>query len=434
MGADRLDSVAVIGAGSSGLAACAALQREGISYECLEREADLGGVWNYASPGGRVYRSTHLISSKSLTEFLDFSLPDDCPDFPSHAQVLEYFRAYADAMGLHDHIRFGAGVRRMEREAGGWLLELESGERRSYGAVIIANGHNRDPYWPAQSTEFAGEALHSSQYKHPDQLRGKRVLVVGAGNSGCDIAVDSARIADSTTLSMRRGYHILPKYFHGTPIDICGERVLRWRVPLGVRRLLARVVTYFLLGRLRDAGLPEPDHKLFESHPLINSELVYHARHGDIDVRPDVTGFQDCRAQFADGSEGDFDTVVFATGYELTFPFLDANELNWSDNEHKPGLYLNVFHPDNDDLYVLGMIQPDSGQWGLVDRQARLVAKYLKGIRQGAESAGRFQKKKRAPGNRRTTKYLATPRHSLEVEHFSYRRRLDRELRALSKM
>jgi len=317
----------------------------------------------------------------------------------------------------------------------GWLVELESGERRRYARAVIANGHNWDPSFPEWSgrvredVSFAGLELHSGEYKAPEVLAGRRVLVVGGGNSGCDIAVESSRHATATRLSLRRGYHFLPKFFHGAPIDACGERMLRWGLPLPVRRLLARGMSYFLLGSRVGTGLPKPDHRLFETHPTINSELVYQLRHGALLVRPDVERLTRSGVRYVDGAEEDFDVVVYATGYRLSFPFIDPAELNWRGS--RPQLYLNVFHPERDDLFVLGMIQPDSGQWGLVDRQARLVARYLVASEQGTSRAADLRRRKRGDDRLGRIRYVDTPRHLLEVEHFSYRNRLDREWRRL---
>ena len=411
-----------------------ALGDAGLRFDCLERESDLGGNWNNKLPSGGVCESTHLISSKRLTEYEDFPMPEAWPEYPSHRLVLRYLRDYATRFGLREKIEFGVGVRcATPLDRGGWLLELETGERRRYGCLAVANGHNWDPSWPEFPGEFDGVSIHSREYKDPEILAGRRVLVVGGGNSGCDIAVESSRSAASTRLSLRRGYHFLPKFFHGTPIDICGERMLRWGFPLRLRRALAHAVNYFLQGSRAGTGLPKPDHRLFETHPTINSQLIDRIRHGDLRVRPNIDRLLGDRVRFVDGVEEPFDVIVYATGFKLTFPFLDKALLNWrgDDQTGRPELYLNVFHPDRDDLFVLGMIQPDSGQWGLVEAQAKLVAAYLIGVDCGASGARGFRERKRAANNTGPVRYVGTPRHRLEVEHYSYRRTLRRELRRL---
>ncbi|MEQ8847122.1 NAD(P)-binding domain-containing protein [Botrimarina sp.] len=442
VGLERRERVAVIGAGTSGLAMVRRLREGGLAVDCLERERDLGGNWNIALRTSRVFESTHLISSKRLTEYLDHPMPDHWPEYPSHRLVLEYLRGYADRFGLEEAIEYGAGVRRVQpldasRAASGWLVELESGERRRYGSLVIANGHNWDPSFPAWSgragaeSPFTGIEMHSGEYKSPECLRGQRVLVVGGGNSGCDIAVEAAQHAAATRLSLRRGYHLLPKFYRGLPIDQVGENLLRLRLPIAARRALAGLVSYLMLGSRASVGLPKPDHKLFETHPVINSQLVYCLRHGDLEVRPDVERLTEEGVRYVDGSEEEFGVVLYATGYRLSFPFIDKSLLAWRDG--RPQLYLNVFHPERDDLFVLGMIQPDSGQWGLVDRQARLVARCLLASRSDTPAARRFRQEKRGDDRVRRLRYVETARHLLEVEHFGYARRLDREWRRLAR-
>ena len=433
---NRHNHVCVIGAGTSGLAMVKSLLDAGLSVDCLEQENDLGGNWNTALDCSSVYESTHLISSKLLTQYNDYPMPEAWPEFPNQRLILEYVRGYAERFGLTDHIEFGCGVQHAEPspEGKGWLVTLISGERRHYGRLVIANGHNWDPAWPEYEGTFDGLTLHSCQYKRPDVLAGKRVLVVGGGNSGCDIAVESAHHAATTRLSLRRGYHFLPKFFHGTPIDICGERLLRWRFPLGLRRLLAHVMNFFLLGTRLGTGLPKPTHRLYESHPTINSQLIYTLRHGDLEIRPDIERLLGDTVRFTDGTKEPFDVIVYATGYKLSFPFVATEHLNWQGdaNRGRPELYLNVFHPQRDDLFVLGMIQPDSGQWGLVESQAKLVARYLTLCETNPDVLRRFHDRKRHPLQKNSIRYLDTPRHRVEVEHFRYHRTLRRELRGLS--
>lgn len=431
---NRRKKVCVLGAGTSGLTAVRHLSAAGIEVDCLERESDLGGNWNIKLPCSRVFESTHLVSSKNLTAYADHPMPEEWPEFPSHRLVLEYLQSYATRFKLRDHIEFNTGVSRVERlsdDAGaGWLVTLESGQQRHYGKLVIANGHNWSPHTPNHPGEFDGEIMHSGHYKRPDVLRGKRVLVVGGGNSGCDIAVESGQNAKMTALSLRRGYHIIPKFFHGTPIDVCGERLLIARLPLAIRRLCSRLAFFFLLGSRIGTGLPKPDHKLFESHPTVSTQLFYSLRHGDLSIRPDVKSFAGDKVQFVDGSEELFDLVLYATGYHLTFPFIDNELLNWKDG--RPDLYLNVFHPEADDLFVLGMIQPDSGQWGLVDRQAKLVSRFIQANEQETASVERFRKLKCQGARREPLNYIQSPRHHVQIEHFSYRQEVDKQIKKLS--
>jgi cation diffusion facilitator CzcD-associated flavoprotein CzcO len=270
---DRTDRYCIVGAGASGLTVAKNFLAAGIAFDCLERNADIGGTWNFGQAGSAVYQSTHLISSKALTEYTDFPIPEDFPEFISHEQALAYLRAYAHAFGLLERIEFNVEIASIvpdeaaptefgpkEKPSEGtptdssspsFLVTVSSGEVRRYRGVVIANGHNWDARWPTFPGHFSGTILHSSQYKTSDVLRGKRVLVIGGGNSGCDIACEAAQHAAKTFHSLRRGYHYLPKFLFGFPIDRCGERLLRWRLPLWLRR--------FVTGRMVKIALGSPE-------------------------------------------------------------------------------------------------------------------------------------------------------------------------------
>lgn len=427
----------ILGAGSSGLAVAKNFSQRGIPFDCLEREDDVGGNWYYGRPHSSVYRSTRLISSKRLTEFTDFPMPEEWPEHPGQELIGQYLRDYARNFGLYSRIEFGTAVERIEpaselaNRQSGWIVTLADGRQRPYRGVVIANGHNWDPRWPEYPGRFLGPVIHSANYKEPEMAAGQRVLVVGGGNSGFDIATDAATRAAIVFHSLRRQYHVLPRFRGGTPIDQCGEWMLRWRLPLWLRRLAGRVGRRLSWAPDVVDSLPAPDHRLFETHPVINSRWPYDVARGAIRVKPDVRELCGDAVAFADGSRAPVDLIIFATGYKISFPFIDAKELNWHNG--RPELHLNIFHPQRDDLFVAGLIQPDSGQFGLVDYQAQLIAHYIQGLDQGRASVQRFR---RAMQNGRTSlsgrvHYVDTPRHFLEVEHFSYRERLKRKIKAL---
>lgn len=423
---DRAERFCIVGAGSSGLAAAKNLKQRGIPCDVIERSDEVGGLWYYNNPQSSVYKSTHLISSKPLTEFTDFPLPEHYPDYPSHEQVFEYMRAYARTFGLYECIEFNTSVEGIEPDDGHWLVTLHTGEVRRYRGVIVANGHLWDPKYPDYPGEFHGLILHSRHYKSPEVLRDRRVLVVGAGNSGCDIAVESAQNARQTYHSVRRGYHYVPKYLFGKPADQVGEITLKLRLPVNLRRAINGFILRLLHGRPQDFGLPRPDHKLFETHPIINSQIFYYLGHGDIIPKPDVQALRGDRVLFKDGSEEAIDVMIYATGFNIAFPFIDKQHLNWKNG--RPELYLNVFHPEYDNLFVVGLIQPDSGQWGLVDYQAQLIALFIELQDRHPEKAEAFRKTKaqKPPYLGGRIRYIDSTRHYLEVEHFSYRRRLQK--------
>lgn len=433
---DRTDIWCIIGAGSSGITAGKTLKQAALPFEIIEREDDIGGNWYYGKPNSSVYKSTHLISSKGMTAYTDYPMPKDYPDYPSHWQVCEYLRDYARHFRIYDHIEFNTTVKAIERTDNGlWAVTVGKGadykettETRLYKGLIIANGHNWDPKWPQFPGEFNGTVLHSAEYKTPDVLRDKRVLVVGAGNSGCDIAVEAAQNAAHTFHSTRRGYWYVPKYAFGKPADVINETPLKLGFPVWLRRLVNGVLLRVLVGDLQQYGLRKPDHKLLETHPIINQHLTYYMGHGMITPKPDIAELCGDSVKFKDGSVEAIDVIVYATGFNITFPFIDEQYLNWKDTH--PDLYINVFHPEYDNLFVIGLIQPDSGQFWIADLQSQLMTRFIDAMETGAPAADEFRRIKRSerPDMGGGIQYLESTRHYVEIEHHSYRQRIKKLL------
>ncbi len=422
----------VIGAGAAGLAAARHLKASSIPFEVIEREGNVGGIWDATLPHSPVYRSTHLISSKPLTEFPDYPMPEEYPDYPGHAQALHYLRSYAEAFGLYHFICFGRVVQRAQRvEDGNWTVTFKDGESRSYSGLIVAAGIHWQPNLPELPGEFEGEWIHSSHYKTPDILRDKRVLVVGAGNSGCDIAVEAAQHAARTFLSVRRGYHYIPKYIFGRPTDQVGEVGVKLHLPLFIRRSLDQLLLKIVVGSPEQYGLPKPDHKLLESHPIVNSQILLALGQGDIRPKPDLRELRGREVLFKDGTVEPIDLIIYATGYRVSFPFLEPVHLNSTGG--RPEFYLHVFHPTYDNLFILGMLQPDSGVWQLMDLQARAVAQFIRtvGTNEARLQRVRVLKQGPRPDLGGGIRYVASDRHRLEVEHSSYQRRLRELIRLL---
>lgn len=427
-GGDTGYKFCIIGAGPCGLTVAKNFVERGIACDCFEREDDVGGNWYFGRASSRCYESTHLISSKRLTEYTDYRMPSDFPAFPSHRQALDYLRSYALHFNLYPHIQLHTAVERVEPDGEGWSVALRGESKpRKYRGVVIANGHHNDPHWPEYPGEFDGQIMHAADYKSPDVFAGKRALIVGAGNSGCDIAVEAAQHAERAFHSVRRGYHFLPKFLFGKPIDICGERLHRLRLPLWLRRLITSWTVWASQGSPARVGLPTPDHKLFETHPIVNSQLFYWAGHGAIRFKTDIDRLDGDGVCFADGSREQVDVIVYATGYKLSFPFIDGQHLEMEDG--KPRLFLNAFHPQHDNLFIAGLIQPDSGIWGLADLQAQLMGSFIVANRSGHPAADWFrQLKSSRNGANHGIQYLDSPRHAIEVEHYSYRRQLQKLL------
>ncbi|MGB8854250.1 MAG: NAD(P)-binding domain-containing protein [Pirellulales bacterium] len=421
----------VIGTGPSGLAALKQLRVAGITAEALEREPAIGGNWRFGSGTSRVFASTRLISSRRLTELTDFPMPRDWPSYPDHRQCLTYLEGYAEHFGLMPHIHCGTTVESIEPlgpPGSGWELTIASQPARRFAGVVVASGHNHVPRWPEIPGRFIGTLLHAADYKSPTvpvALAGRRVLVIGGGNSGCDIAVECSRHAAATTHSTRRGYYVVPREIFGRPADLRNERLLKMSAPLWLRRLVSLRAIDRTIGLPWRHGLPRPDHKLWETHPIINSEILTQIAAGAITPAGDVNAFDGDGAVFADGTRRTFDIVICATGYHATLPFIDARLLGAATADGLPDLFLNAIPRHRDDIAVVGLIQPDSGQWGLTDLQSRLVAQMAVAARRSPRAAA-WLYAQRQRDVRTGIGYVDSPRHRLEVEHFSYRRQLVR--------
>lgn len=392
--------IALIGAGPSGLAGARCLQKHGISFQGFEAHTDVGGLWNIHNPRSTVYASAHLISSKRMTEFSEFPMSEHVADYPSHRELLDYFSAFAEHFKLREHYRFGTRVLKVEPVSDApdtlWrvITEDANGQQTTadYKGVVVANGTLAEPNMPAFEGRFAGELLHTSAYKHADQFRDKRVLIVGAGNSGCDIAVDAVHQARSVDISVRRGYYFVPKYVFGKPADSVGGKIT---LPPWLKQKIDSTILKWFTGDPVRFGFPKPAYKMYESHPVVNSLILYHIGHGDVGVRPDIARFDGPTVHFKDGSARDYDLVLAATGYKLHYPFLDHALLNWQGMA--PRLYLNIFAPRFDRLAVLGMVEASGLGWQGRYEQAELVARYFKRLDEGKASAAELKAAKAGP-------------------------------------
>ncbi|MCX2782585.1 NAD(P)-binding domain-containing protein [Microbulbifer thermotolerans] len=421
---------AVIGAGPMGLCTVRNLMKYGIPCIGFEIHNDVGGLWDIDSPTSTMYESAHLISSKKMTEFAEFPLPDHVAQFPHHSELRDYFRAYAKAFGLYERYEFNTEVVRCERDGNDWRIttRIVSGDgkgreqTRVFGGLLIANGTLHHPNIPKLPGDFAGEVLHSSAYRDPVIFDGKRVLLVGCGNSGADIAVDAVHRAKSVDISLRRGYYFLPKFIGGVPTDAVGGRI---KLPRFIQQRISVALSRLMLGRPSQYGLPEPDYKMFESHPVINSLILHHIGHGDIHPRGDIASIDGHKVTFKGGDSGEYDMILLATGYKLHYPFIDQDLLNWVG--YAPRLYLNVFHPEYDNLFLMGMVEAVGLGWEGRNEQAQLVALYIRQLSLGAESARRFKAIKRERAAQRTDGGV----NYLDLERMAYYVHKDTYLKAL---
>ncbi|WP_036571055.1 flavin-containing monooxygenase, partial [Nocardioides sp. URHA0032] len=416
-------TTAVIGAGISGLTASKMLDDYGIPYTTFESSDRVGGNWAFGNPNGHssAYRSLHIDTSKHQLSFRDYPMPEDYPDFPHHTQIKDYLDGYADAFGLREHIEFQNGVVHAERLAdGGWDILDQAGEHRRFDLLVVANGHHWDPRFADFPGEFTGVTLHSHHYidpRTPMDFTGQRILIVGIGNSAADIAVElsSRALENEVVLSTRSSAWIVPKYFAGKPAD----KYYRTSpyIPLKWQRKFVQVMQPVTAGRPEDYGLPAPNHKFFEAHPTQSVELPLRLGSGDVVAKGNVARLDGETVHFEDGSSQDFDVIVYATGYNITFPFFDPGFLSAPDN--RIDLYKRMFKPGIDDLVFAGFAQATPTLFPFVECQARLL---------GAYAAGHYRLPPVAEMERviveETRKYtghmVPTARHTQQLDYFLY--------------
>jgi hypothetical protein len=358
----------VIGAGPVGLAMARALQAEGIAYDQVDANAGIGGNWHTG-----VFKTTHIVSSKRSTAYADYPMPEHYADFPSAAAVLAYLQDYACAHGLMRHIELGRRVARTEPlRHGPWNVTFADGETRTYKGLVVCNGHHWDQRWPDTPGTFAGEAMHSGDYRGPDQLRNKRVLVIGGGNSGCDIASEAARVGASSDWSLRSGTWFLPKTAFGVPL----MDLPIWGLPVPLQRVILKGIVRALIGDYRRYGLQQPTHKLFERHPTYGGEALGYIRQGLIKPRGAIARYGGSTVHFTDGSAADYDLIVAATGFHCSFPFLPPGLIEVRNDA--PQIYGGAFPAGVRNLYVVGASQPRAGFGSIVVPAAKLYARMIR--------------------------------------------------------
>ncbi|SDT14722.1 Predicted flavoprotein CzcO associated with the cation diffusion facilitator CzcD [Halopseudomonas xinjiangensis] len=386
---------AVIGAGPMGLASARNLQKLDIPFLGFELHSDVGGLWDIDNPHSTMYESAHLISSKRMTEFAEFPMRDNVAPYPHHIEMRRYFRDYAEHFGLKRHYEFNTRVVELTPDGDGWMLVSErNGEKQSrrFDGVLIANGTLHTPNRASLPGEFSGELMHSAEYRKAEVFRGKRVLIVGCGNSGADIAVDAVHQAASVDMSLRRGYYFLPKFVKGRPVDTLGGKL---KMPRPLKQRFDAGLIRMIIGKPSDYGLPDPDYRMYESHPVVNSLILHHLGHGDIKPRRDVARMDGRTVHFSDGESAEYDLILLATGYLLDYPFIAREHLNWPLDRDAPQLYMNVFHPEHNNLFMMGMIEAAGLGWEGRNQQARLVALYIQQQRASTAAATRFNQLKR---------------------------------------
>ncbi|KAG8517656.1 Dimethylaniline monooxygenase [N-oxide-forming] 5 [Galemys pyrenaicus] len=435
--------VAVIGSGASGLASIKCCLEEGLEPVCFERSDDIGGLWRFqreahepatlcsgpARPGeeawsaqvlqrlcnerfyllqenpeeGRasIYRSVIINSSKEMMCFSDYPIPDHFPNFMHNSQVLEYFRMYAKAFDLLKYIRFKTTVCSVKKRpdfptSGQWEVVTECGgkeETTVFDGVMVCTGHHTNAYLPLDSfpgiEKFKGQYLHSRDYKNPNSFTGKRVIVIGIGNSGADLAVETSHVAKQVGTN---------NHF---PLPHQGSC---WGTHLAHQ------------SRLRARSLVHRHSGALSQHPTVNDELPNRIISGVVKVKGNVKEFTETAAIFEDGSkEEDIDAVIFATGYSFAFPFLD-DSVKVVNN--KVSLYKKVFPPnlEKPTLAIIGLIQPLGAIMPISELQGRWVTQVFKGTKT-LPSQSEMKREIAKAQEEIAKRYVDTPRHTIQGDY-----------------
>jgi cation diffusion facilitator CzcD-associated flavoprotein CzcO len=416
-------STAIIGAGVSGLTAVKALGDWRVPHTCFEASDDVGGNWYFRNPNGRssAYRSLHIDTSKNAISFSDFPMDGRYPDFPHHSEIRQFLGEYADRFGLRERIRFNTAVERAERLAdGGWRIQTGDREEHLFDALLVCNGHHWNPSYPDFPGHFDGPTLHSHHYIDPTDpldLTGQRVLVVGIGNSAVDITSELARkgVAEQVFISTRSGAWVVPKYVFGRPAD----QVFKTnpRLPIGLQRRMARVLPRLVSGRMEDFGLPTPDHNFLEAHPTVSSELLLRLGSGDAVAKPNIVELLGDRVRFADGSVERVDAIVYATGYQISFPFFHPDFVSAPGNVLP--LYKRMFKPGLDDLCFIGFGQAIPTIFPFAECQSKLAGRWLAGD-WAPPPPDEMEREIRRDERRFLRHYNKRPRHTMQLDYYVY--------------
>ncbi|XP_064283569.1 flavin-containing monooxygenase 5-like isoform X1 [Passer domesticus] len=388
-----------------------------------------------------IYRSVIINTSKEMMCYSDFPIPEDFPNYMHNSKIMEYFHMYAQHFDLLRHIRFRTSVCRVSKRpdfasSGQWEVVTESEGKQEaavFDAVLVCSGHHTNAHLPLSSfpglEKFEGSYLHSRDYKIPQPFWGKRVVVVGIGNSGIDIAVELSHTAKQVFLSTRRGSWVLHRVAdNGYPFDISYlsrfMQLLQDLVPQSIRNFF---MEWKLNARFDHTlyGL-KPKHGILDQHPTVNDDLPNRIISGRVRVKPNVREFTETSAIFEDGTREDVDAVVFATGYSFSFPFLESCV---KVVENQIPLYKFMFPPELEKptLAFIGLIQP----WGAImpiselqSRWAAYVFKGLQGLPPPADMLAEITETKQ----RMAQRYVKSQRHTIQVDYIPYMDDLARQL------
>ncbi len=422
--------VCVIGAGPSGITALKNLIDLGLDVVCYDFNTEVGGNWIYNEnvSHSSVFETTHIISSKTLSQYEDFTFDEfeaGLPDYPSHDQLRRYFQAYATKFNLYPHIQFNTLVQSCDLDKSAhWLIKtIQDGKEttETFSHLVVCNGHHWKPRLPNYPGNFTGKFMHSHEFKQAKPFEDQRILVIGGGNSACDVAVETSRVSRKTSISWRRGYRIVPKFLFGKPSDVVASRFAF--LPTGLKFFLSELSVKIFSGSNKNYGLPEPEHAITGTHPTINEELLYKIRHGKVFPKSDIVRFEGKLVHFSDGSVEEFDTIIACTGYILEHPFFRKDFLNYSEGEVP--LYLKMLHETYENLFFVGMFQPLGCIWPAAELQSKIAARAIKGLWKRPHNIAELCQREVTHPH---LNQIKTPRHTITVDFHIFIKQLKKHL------
>ena len=415
---------AVIGAGAGGLCAAKHLLARGIDVTIFEAGSQIGGLWVYDNDSGMssAYRSLHINSEARVSAFIDFPFPEGHSLYPDHREMQRYFISYAAHFDLTRRIRFNSRVLAIEPEGQRYRITLDKGAPETFDGVVVASGHQSVPRHPLQVAEFTGEYLHAHSYRVPEPFTAKRVLVIGPGNSGVDIAADMCTVTEHTVLSARSPVLIMPRMMFGVPNSRILMKLEKPWLPWRLRILIRAALTRVFHGRMEQWGFVTPKTR---THPISHPTLISHIAWNRISVKPGIAGVNGRNVSFTDGTQLPFDCIVAATGYDVHLPFLPASASPVAGT--RLNLYNRVVHPGLPSLYFVGFFDVTGGSnIRMMDDQSE----YMAAIASGALTVPAETEMRAAIAQDHAwaaSQFPDSPRYGIELDPRRYRRLLARE-------
>ncbi len=415
-----------MGAGAGGLCAAKHLLASGVDVVVFEIGSRVGGLWVYNNDNGRsvAYGSLRINSEAKITSYPDFPFPPGASLYPGHREVAAYLESYARHFGVYERIRFRTSVTAVSpRVGGGWTVVTAAGVE-DFDAVVIASGHQAAPAHPPFAPDFAGEYHHSFTYREPATFAGKRVLVVGVGNSGLDIAADLCTVTERCLVAVRSPVLIMPRMLFGVPASRLLAKLNKPWVPWPVQRTWMRTLAWIAHGRMEQWGMRAPRTR---THPAGHPTFMAHVFYDRIGIRPGIRSIHGKTVTFEDGRTDEVDVLIAATGYEIDLPFLEPDVSPVVGRRVEA--YKRVIHPNRPGLYFVGFFNVSGGaNIRMMDVQSRWVAAIVSGragVPSPAEMRQDIEEEKRLIAER----YPSAERYGLELDPSRYPRDVNNELR-----